>query len=122
MPILLHQDMTLKRLFICLFSLSILASTPSFAGNDKDENVQLQGVIVDESGEPLAGVAVRVQGYAGVFYTNLDGQFEIPYPNNGKVNLSVTTISYKEKQIQLDPSQNKSSKKLTISLEPQTAL
>ncbi len=114
--------MTLKRLFICLFSLSILANTPSFAGNDKEENVQLAGVILDESGEPLAGVAVRVQGYAGVIYTNLDGQFEIPFPKNGKVNLSVSTISYKEKQVQLDPSQNQNSQKLTISLEPQTAL
>lgn len=114
--------MTLKRLFICLFSLSILASTPSFAGNDKDENVQLEGIILDESGEPLAGVAVRVQGYAGVFYTNLDGQFEIPFPKNGKVNLSVSTISYKEKQIQLDPTENKDSRKLTISLEPKSSL
>jgi len=114
--------MTMKRLFICLFSLSILAITPSFAGNDKEETAQIEGVILDESGEPLAGVAVRVQGYGAVFYTNLDGQFEIPFPKNGKVNLSVSTISYKEKQIQLDPSQNKASKKLTISLEPQSAL
>ncbi|MDX5429488.1 MAG: carboxypeptidase-like regulatory domain-containing protein [Bacteroidota bacterium] len=111
--------MTLKRLFFILFSISILASNPGFAGNDHEETATVQGVVLDESGEPLAGVAIRVQGFSGIIYTNLDGQFEIPFPKSGKVNVSVSTISYKEKQLQLDPTSNKGSKNLTISLEPQ---
>lgn len=114
--------MTLKRVFLFLFSLSILATMPSFAGNDKDEQIQLQGIIVDEGGEPLAGVAVRVQGYSGVFYTNLDGQFEIPFPKNGKLNLSLSTIAYKEKQILVGPNETGNSKSLKISLEPHSTL
>ncbi|MBI1221771.1 MAG: hypothetical protein GC180_04125 [Bacteroidetes bacterium] len=114
--------MRLKNLVYLFTAICILAVVPSFAGNgEKEKTATVQALVVDESGEPLAGVAVRIQGYAGVVYTNLDGQFEIPVPKTGKLNISLSTISYQEKQISLDSKNNSNSGSLTISLEPQKA-
>lgn len=115
--------MTLKRIFFIFLSISLLAVNPSFAGNgEKEETATVHAVVVDESGEPLAGVAVRIQGYAGIIYTDLDGQIDIPAPKSGKLNISLSTISYQEKQLQLDSKDSGKSGNITISLEPQKGL
>ncbi len=109
--------MKITRFFLLVFCLGILAGDSVFAGGDKEEMTQVQGVVLDENGEPLAGVAVRVQGVSGIFYTNFDGQFEIPFPKNGKANLFLSYVTYKDKVILLESKQSSNSDGVTITLE-----
>lgn len=108
--------MALKRLYLLLLSISLLGGMVN-AGEDKDEPVKIHGTVCDATGEPLAGVAIRIQGVGGVFYTDLDGQFEIPFPKNGKRRISLSSVSYKDKHVVLDANQAGLSEGLRIQLE-----
>ena len=50
---------------------------PSLGFTAVAQNQKATGTIVDETGEPLAGVSVIVKGKAGGVATNIDGQFSI---------------------------------------------
>ncbi|MHB1277665.1 MAG: carboxypeptidase-like regulatory domain-containing protein [Bacteroidia bacterium] len=105
------------RFFILLAVIGSQVST-GFAGNDNNETINLQGVVLDESGEPLAGVAIRVQGYPSTIYTDLEGNFTVHLPKGMKLNATVSTISYKEKQVELNAQSAQKGHALEISLEP----
>lgn len=111
--------MKLKNLILLLLIFTAVIANPSFAGNDNSEAVPVQGTVLGEDGEPLAGVAIRVQGYSEVIYTNFDGQFEIFVPKSGKLNISVSTIAYKDKQIAVELPNKEKPAPLTITLESQ---
>src|SRR5688572_16986556 len=108
--------MNMIRIFILFVAIGAQVF-PGFAGNDKEEIITIQGTVLDESGEPLAGVAIRVQGLPSAIYTDLDGNFTISIPKSGKLNATVSTISYKEKQIELDAQKGAKNEPLKISLE-----
>ncbi len=104
--------------FFILFAVIGSQVSLGFAGNDNNETISLQGTVLDESGEPLAGVAIRVQGYPSTIYTDLDGNFTVQVPKSGKLNATVSTISYKEKQIELSAQTAQKGLSIEISLEP----
>lgn len=104
--------------FFILLTLIGSQVSEGFAANDKDETITIQGTVLDESGEPLAGVAIRVQGYPSAIYTDLDGNFHVQLPKSGKLNATVSTISYKEKHIELNAQSAVKNQLLKISLEP----
>ena len=104
--------------FIILIALIGSHVSISFAGNDINESISLQGTVIDESGEPLAGVAIRIQGYPSTIYTDLDGNFTVHVPKSGKLHATVSTISYKEKQIEINAQTAQIGQALHIALEP----
>ncbi|HCS20872.1 MAG TPA: hypothetical protein DIW47_10005 [Bacteroidetes bacterium] len=109
--------MKIIRFFVLLAIIGSQVST-GFAGNDNNETINLQGVVLDESGEPLAGVAIRVQGYPSTIYTDLDGNFSVQLPKGGKLHATISTISYKEKEIELNAHTAPKGKALEVTLEP----
>ena len=76
------------------FSLTILLSCCALAAGAQAGKGTVKGVVSDESGQPLPGAAVMLQGVPGVgTVTNPDGQFVIQVPGDGI--LVVSFFGYK---------------------------
>jgi len=56
------------------------------------------GTVVDESGEPMIGVTIRVSGQSGGTITDLDGKFKLNLPA-GKNTLELTYTGYKSQKV-----------------------
>ena len=54
----------------------------------QQQKVKTTGVVVDENGEPLIGVSVKVQGTATGTVTDLNGRFSIDSPKGAVLSLS----------------------------------
>ncbi len=80
-------SMALVMLVLCLPL--ALAQTPGKA---------LKGTVVDETGEPLVGASVRIEGTTQGTTTDLDGKFSVTMPA-GKTKLLITFIGYKNLSI-----------------------
>ena len=60
----------------------------------------LAGVVLDnETGEALAGVAIRFEGSKETVYTDFDGNFKISNVVPGKYNVLSSYISYKDNKL-----------------------
>ncbi len=84
-----------------LFSASIMA-----AGNPNPivaQQQQVQGTVVDKTGEPLIGVTVQVVGQQGGTVTNLDGKFTINAAKGAQLKFSY--IGFNEQIIKVSGSQ-----------------
>lgn len=68
---------------LCLSIFMVLLAIPVLA-----QNVTVKGTVVDESGEPIIGATVMVEGTQVGTVTDKDGNFTIPVPPNGKVIIS----------------------------------
>ena len=81
----------MKRKLIISFCMSLamlLAPTLALAQSQK-----VKGTVLDENGEPIIGATIKVAGQtAGGTVTDLDGNYEIEVPANGKI--TVTYIGY----------------------------
>ncbi len=79
-----------------VFSIAIMANDGS--GNKSAKNTtNLAGKVIDKnSGEYLAGVAVKLEGSDQVIYTDFDGNFEFTSLKPGAYKISTNMISYKE--------------------------
>lgn len=64
------------------------------------KKVKTTGVVVDENGEPLIGVSVKVQGTATGTVTDLNGRFSIDSPKGAVLSLSF--IGYKTITVKAD--------------------
>lgn len=90
----------MKRIFAITAALIMILSTSAMAGNDGETNdakssANISGVVIDQnSGEILAGVAVKVEGTDIVCYSDLDGKFNIDNLKPGSYNLVLSYISY----------------------------
>nr|WP_320117708.1 carboxypeptidase-like regulatory domain-containing protein [uncultured Marinifilum sp.] len=59
------------------------------------ETTSLSGIVLDtETGEALAGVAIRFEGSAETVYTDFDGNFKISNVVPGNYNVLSSYISY----------------------------
>ncbi|MGQ1911755.1 carboxypeptidase-like regulatory domain-containing protein [Marinifilum sp. RC60d5] len=59
------------------------------------ETTSLSGIVLDtETGEALAGVAIRFEGSAETVYTDFDGNFKISNVVPGNYNILSSYISY----------------------------
>jgi hypothetical protein len=74
------------------------------------ELIPLTGMVVeDETGEPLPGAMVRVQGLEKKYYTDFDGNFYIDDLKPGSYEIEVSYISFESKKItevQIDRTNN----------------
>lgn len=76
----------IKMLALCL---ALLCTVPALA-----QDKVVRGTVVDEAGEPVIGATVRVQGTKVATVTDLDGNYSITVPSNGKILISY--IGYKD--------------------------
>ena len=88
--------MKINRIFILI--LVILTSIQGFSQNNK---VKLTGVILENSGQPVAGVSVILKGTAYSTLTNDNGEYEILAEPSTYL-LSITSVGYKSKQIKIN--------------------
>ncbi len=58
----------------------------------QQQNLKVQGTVVDENGDPMVGVSIRVEGHSTGTNTNIDGEFSLNAPAGS--NLRVTYIGY----------------------------
>lgn len=92
----------LSILFLCLaFAVSAQKSAP------------VTGMVVDEKGEPLIGVTVKISGTALGTSTDLDGKFSINVPGK-KGELTISYVGYRTKNMTVTPGQ----KLAAVKLEP----
>ena len=76
----------LSGLAMPLFSASLMA-----AGNPSPivaQQQQVQGTVVDKTGEPLIGVTVQVVGQQGGTVTDLDGHYSIKAAKGAQIKFS----------------------------------
>ena len=96
-----------NRLFLFFFLLSFAV----YAFSQRAE-MTVEGVVIDEQGEPLIGVSVRLQGTGGGVATSLDGNFRL-----GKVPVGATLLfsylGFKPQEVTV-----KSDEKLRVVLRP----
>ncbi len=93
---------------LCLATASVLSAKP------------IQGVVRDSrTGEPLIGTVVQVKGQQSLSTTTgLDGSFKLlGLPDEGKVTLVITYMSYKTKELTVDMSHSES---LSIKMDEDT--
>lgn len=82
---------------MCLCALLLWFTIPAFA---QTQNVN--GVVVDDHGEPLIGATVQVVGKAGTgTVTDLDGKFKLKTPESCII--SVSFMSYKTTTMRIKP-------------------
>jgi hypothetical protein len=104
----------MKKLFsivlvsVAIFSLSAkgVASPDAKAAvvSEVVSSVKLNGIIFDkDTKESLAGAVITLNGQK--IYSDLDGKFDLSNVS-GKVQLKVSLISYEEKTIEFDSSNN----------------
>ena len=91
-------------LFGLLALLCLLPST-AFA-----QSIRVEGQVKDETGEPMIGVSVVVEGSGTGVVTDLDGNFVLPSVSQGAT-LEFSYIGYVSQK-------HKASRKMNISLKP----
>ncbi len=103
----------MKDLKFYLLALFLLIAGTGFA-----QNTSVAGTVIDEKGEPMIGVSIRLKSNPSVgAATNLDGKFTISVPKPNEI-LTVTFIGYVAQEVTA-----KGTTPLTITLvEEQTTL
>lgn len=84
----------------------IIASLSAIAAFGQANNAPVTGMVVDEKGEPLIGVTVKVEGTALGVTTDLDGKFSINLPGGKKGKLTISYVGYRTQTLDAAPGQN----------------
>ena len=92
-----------------LAPLSVSATPESQAVS---QAARVSGTVVDETGEPLIGVTVKVKGTQYATVTDMDGNFTVNIPSAGG-SIELSYIGYKTKVVQA-----KRGQQLSIALDP----
>lgn len=79
-------------------------ASAGFAGGGK-KTTTLRGEVTDKSGEPLAGVQIKLKDSGKTFYTDFEGKFELDQVTIADHQLEISYISYETKKVQLDQKQ-----------------
>lgn len=59
--------------------------------------IQVQGIVVNEQGEPVIGATVRVKENATLgTVTDIDGKFALAIPSNGRLIISYVGLKHKK--------------------------
>ncbi len=80
----------MKKLFtllLCLLSISLFA-----------QSIDVNGIVVDEKGEPIIGATIQVPGTSLGTITDYDGNFELTVPESAKT-LSVSYIGMETREV-----------------------
>lgn len=70
----------------------------------QQQNHTLRGTVVDDLGEPLPGVVIRVKNSKTTAITDLDGRFELNVQREGKVAIMVSLIGMEDVETLVSPS------------------
>ena len=71
----------------------------------QQQTMSVRGQVVDETGEPLIGVTVKIENAPGGTVTDIDGNFSLTVPSN-RTNLVFSYTGYRTTTIQASPSMN----------------
>jgi TonB-linked SusC/RagA family outer membrane protein len=87
-----------NNLLICLawVFVFILAGQTEIRAQET-EVITVQGVVQDETGQPLTGAAVAIEGTTTGTITDIDGIFTLPCPKGST--LTITLVGYKSRQV-----------------------
>lgn len=88
------------------FLLSILLALSSLVLNAETTTRLVKGTVVDETGEPLIGATVKVEGTKLATATNIDGEYSIGVPAGKKATVIISYIGYKPVTVTVEPTQN----------------
>lgn len=81
-----------------------------------NESVSVSGKVIDRNtGEPLAGVKIEINGVNANTYSDFDGNFYFKNIQPGNYNISSKLISYKKDLVDINI--NKNTKELRLVLE-----
>ena len=75
----------------------VVCPVPAMASVAQSKTIKVGGQVVDQDGEPLIGVTVRVKESATGTVTDIDGNFQIDAPANGI--LLVSYVGFKDREI-----------------------
>lgn len=93
----------MKKQLALFAALSLACGTPvvyngmTFSGFEAVAQTKATGVVVDETGEPLAGVSIIVKGKAGGVASDLDGKFAIAAEPGQTIQFSY--VGYKAQEV-----------------------
>lgn len=102
-----------------LFILTVATSAATVFANEpkKDLAYEIRGVVRDEQGRPMSGVAVWVEGTTFGANTNSQGLFILRFREDESVSLRFSYVGYRPQQRKAQPSRNKE-QFLQITLAP----
>jgi len=95
---------------ILVFFLITLFTNPSEIEFKENPTFELHGTVVEyDTGEPLTGALVKIEGMEKEYYTDFEGRFSIAALVPGSYSLEVSFTSFKSaelKEIQLNQKNN----------------
>lgn len=95
----------------CFLIITLLSASPLLAGNVAGtasyfaKDVVVTGQVLDDKGEPLAGVSVTLKGTNIGTTTNADGNFTITVPDANSI-LVFTSVGFSEQEYPLNGNTN----------------
>lgn len=95
-------------LTLCVMPVSYAAHNNSVMEVNQQRTTTIQGVVVDDNGEPLIGASVVEKGTKNGSITGLDGHFSLKISVPGKI--IITYIGYNKKEIMLSNNSDKEQK------------
>jgi len=95
----------MKKIATLLICFALVSSAFANNGNEEGKGTEssalttkLSGKVIDKiTGESLAGVKISINNSDNCVYTDFDGNFVVSNVKPGKVEISASFISYKEK-------------------------
>lgn len=95
---------------ILVFFLITLFTNPPAIESSENSTFELHGTVVElDTGEPLTGALVKIDGIDKEYYTDFDGRFNVAALVPGSYNFEVSFTSFKSaelKEIQLNRNNN----------------
>lgn len=102
---------------LCMMLVLLGSMFSPIEANDLEDETQISGIVTDASGEPLAGVNVRVIGKVIGTATNPDGTFSLTVQQDPPITLSFSIVGFRTQEVEItDPVVND----LEIILQEQT--
>lgn len=81
-----RKPMKCKKSFLGGVILALILSL--FTLNVNAQSLNVKGAVRDNNGDPMIGVSVKVQGSGDGTITDVDGNYSIKVPTNGKLQFS----------------------------------
>lgn len=109
MFLLMKNYLRRKTILICLGGLfctgimevyADVSSTADLLEVQQQDNKNVNGVIVDENGEPIAGANIVIKGTTTGTVSNIDGMFNLSVPQKGAT-LLITFIGYENSMVEV---------------------
>ncbi|MEX2352323.1 MAG: carboxypeptidase-like regulatory domain-containing protein [Balneolaceae bacterium] len=96
--------MTLRKPLFGLFVFLLTLTTTVYANpaDFSDVNITVSGTVTDESGVPVAGASVVVQGSVVGVATRQDGTFTLTYSGEPPITLVISMVGFQSREISIE--------------------